>query len=406
MTHRIGIVGHRDFIDGMMWAVHEQPSVQGVPIAYDSPAELDDLLQEHGRRLDGVLTADRRVRRRVEELLPGMPTGHVEHASAALVQMMFRLTLAGVDIARASIDALDAGEVADLYAELDIPTTDVTAPERRDALSEAETVELHREHARRTRGAVAITADPRVRTQLGDAGHEVRLVYPHATSVQVALRQLLVGMSTVMASDARVVVGLVEGAETGALEEEVTTLGGTLLPGSGEVHTVLLTYGPLLAATSRFTTLPMLGRLADLSAQVHVGLGVAPTADQGLREAATALAGARELGPVGAVISGTGGAPVVLAMPLTEDTIESIPPRVLAQRAGLSVTTLASLHEALKTHGDEPLTSLEIGQMLDLRPREARRVIERLELVGMAEREGTDRSDRAGRPRIRYRLHL
>lgn len=406
MTYRIGIIAHRDFLDGMLWAVNEQPSVQAVPIGYASRDDVDDLVRQHGGRLDGVLVVDRRVQRRIEELLPGMPAVRVDHVRGALVQMLLRLTLAGVDIARASIDGLDAAEVLSLYAELDVPTMQLAVPERRAIVREHELAELHTAHARRAEGAVVITAEPEVRTRLLEAGLEVHLVYPHATSVQIALRRLLVGMSTVLAADARVVVGLVDGADVTDLGEEVGALGGTLLAGNADVHTVLLTYGPLLAATARFTSLPMLGRLADRSPRVHVGIGVATTANRGLRQAAGALASARALGPVGAVLSGVSGGQVVLEVPLTEETIESIPQRVLAQRAGLSIATLASLHEALRVHGDEPLTSAEIGHMLDLRPREARRVIERLELVGMAEREGTDRSDRAGRPRIRYRLRL
>lgn len=406
MMARVGVFAHHDYLDGMLMAIDDQPGVQAVPIGYTSLAELDALVREHSARLDGALAADRRVRRRIEELRPGLPAVHVAGMRGALVQTLLRLTIDGEDIARASIDGLARAEIASLYADLGVPAAHVTGAEDDDIAPVHDLIDLHLAHAYRTPGAIAITAEPEVRARLVAAGHDVRLVPPHAMSVQVALRRLLVGLSTVLASDAHVVVGLFEGPDIADLECEARTLGGRLLPGVADVHTVLLTYGPLLAATARFTSLPMLGRLADRSPHVHVGLGVAATAGEGLRQAAVALAGARDLGPVGAVLCETSGRQVILDVPLTGDTIDVIPPRLLAQRAGLSVDILTALRAALRAHDDKPLTSAEIGHLLGLGPREARRVIERLELVGLAEREGTDRSERAGRPRIRYRLQL
>jgi predicted ArsR family transcriptional regulator len=79
---------------------------------------------------------------------------------------------------------------------------------------------------------------------------------------------------------------------------------------------------------------------------------------------------------------------------------------VVAARVGLSVPTLQRLHELSEEVGAEPLTTRDIADHFGIQQRTARRMLQRLELAGVAERSGSRSAGGSGRPLTLYRLRL
>jgi predicted ArsR family transcriptional regulator len=78
----------------------------------------------------------------------------------------------------------------------------------------------------------------------------------------------------------------------------------------------------------------------------------------------------------------------------------------LAQRLGMSRTTLQSLRR-LVDNAEEPLvTATEVAQAFSIQERSARRLLKRLERAGAAIPVGTLSEGQMGRPPVIYRLDL
>ncbi|MFD0474049.1 hypothetical protein ACFQ0B_41750 [Nonomuraea thailandensis] len=167
----------------------------------------------------------------------------------------------------------------------------------------------------------------------------------------------------------------------------------------------MTTRGPLYEATGGFTGLPMLARLATHSSVARVGFGLGRSAAEAESLSRRALARARRIGNVAAVLSLRADTDIVLESVISAPAGgQNLP--LLARRVGLSVPTLEKLLEARDAAGGEALTTREIAERLAVQQRTARRMLHRLELAGLAERTGNLTSGSSGRPLTLYRLTL
>ncbi|GAA0912959.1 hypothetical protein [Nonomuraea longicatena] len=397
----IGVVGPHDLVDDVAATCEEQPGVSALRLDYDHESQAPAIVEAHAASVEGwlftgivpyMLTRDAEMLSR--------PAAFVDYTGATLLSALVRLQHEGHDVTTLSIDTLSPADVTSTFAEAGLPTDRLRTLGYRSEMTSGKAIAFHRRGPAR----VAITCLSSVHEALRGEMHVLRLA-PSVHSVRVALRQLLLTAEGQAQEDAQIALGLIEVDGEEGLLREATALGGTLAGFRGGTHLLVTTRGPLSDATRGFTGLPMLGRLAEQSRMVRVGFGLGRSAAEAESLARRALARARRIGDVAAVLSLRADTDIVLesvaTAPAGEQNLS-----VLARRVGLSVPTLERLLEARDAAGGEPLTTREIAERLAVQQRTARRMLHRLELAGLAERTGNLTSGSSGRPLTLYRLML
>ncbi|MFI6322327.1 hypothetical protein ACIBG8_32655 [Nonomuraea sp. NPDC050556] len=397
----IGVVGPHDLVDDVAATCEEQPGVSALRLDYDHESQAPSIVEAHASAVEGwlftgivpyMLSRDADVLTR--------PAAFVDYSGATLLSGLVRLLSQGQDVTTLSIDTLSAGDVAATFGEAGLDAAEVRTLPYRAGMTSDKAIAFHR----RGPAHAVITCLSSVYEALRGQMHVLRLA-PSVHSVRVALRQLLLTAEGQAQEDAQIALGLIEVDGEEGLLREATALGGTLAAFRGGTHLLVTTRGPLHDATGGFSSLPMLARLAGHNSVVRVGFGLGRSAAEAESLARRALARARRIGSVAAVLSLRADTDIVLesvtAVPAGEQNLT-----VLARRVGLSVPTLEKLVEAKAAVGEEPLTTKEIAERLAVQQRTARRMLHRLELAGLAERTGNLTSGSSGRPLTLYRLTL
>jgi hypothetical protein len=333
------------------------------------------------------------------------PAAFVDYTGATLLQAAVRLLRDGHDLTRMSIDTLATADVTTTLGEAGLPVDQVRSLPYRNGLTSADVIAFHRRQ--HSAGAtIAVTCLSSAYEVLRQEMPSFRIA-PSNHSVRTALRQLLLAANSQAHEDAQIALGLAEisGGDEGLLKETVA-LGGTLAQAGQGTHLIVTTRGPLYEATSGFTTLPMLLRLADRHDIVRIGFGLGRSAAEAEHLSRRALSRARRIGSAAAVLSLRGDTDVVLDSTTPAPQPNQANLDVIAQRVGLSVPTLLRLREVHLAAGSAPLTTSDVADQLQVQLRTARRMLRRLELAGLAERTGILASGSSGRPLTLYRLSL
>lgn len=405
MGLKIGVVGPDDLVDDVAAICEEQPGVTAQRFDYDHESRAPELVEAHGSEVDGWLftgIVPYLLARDAGQLT--RPAAFVDYSGDTLLSALVRLQHEGHDITRLSIDTLPAADVASAFADAGLPAGGVRTLPYRPSLSSSSLVAFHR----RNPSHLAITCLRSVYEELRQEATVLRLV-PSTHSVRVALRQLLPAAEGQVTEDAQIVLGLVEVTDDEGLLREAAALGGTVAAYRSGVHLLVTTRGPLHEVTGGFTGLPMLARLAAHQPVVHIGLGMGRSAAEAESLARRALARARRIGDVAAVLCLRADTDIVLESGTPQQTTQKkTAPNlaVLSRRVGLSVATLEKLYAAADAGDGEQLNTREIADRLGVQQRTARRMLNRLELAGLAERTGSQASGGSGRPLTLYRLTL
>lgn len=397
----IGVVGPHDLVDDVAATCEEQPGVSALRLDYDHESQAPSIVEAHATAVEGWLftgIVPYMLARDADALT--RPAAFVDYSGATLLSALVRLQHQGLDVTRLSIDTLSTADVVATFTEAGLPADDVRTLPYRPEMTSSKAISFHRRGPTHT----VITCLSSVHESLRGEMQVLRLV-PSVHSVRVALRQLLLTAEGQAQEDAQIALGLVEVESEEGLLREATALGGTVAAFRGGTHLLVTTRGPLYDATGGFSGLPMLARLAGHNRVVRVGFGLGRSAAEAESLARRALARARRIGDVAAVLSLRADTDIVLesvtTTPAGEQNLS-----VLARRVGLSVPTLQKLLEARDVAGGEPLTTREIAERLAVQQRTARRMLHRLELAGLAERTGNLTSGSSGRPLTLYRLTL
>ena len=406
MAVQIGVVGPHDLVDDVAAVCEEQPGVSARPFDYDHESQAPAITEAHAGAVDAWLftgVVPYTLCREAETLT--RPATFVDYTGATLLQALVRLVRDGHDISRMSIDTLPAADVTATLTEAGVPIEHVATLPYRSGVTSADATAFHRRQHRQG-SDIALTCLRSVYEELRDELPVHRLA-PSTHAVRNALRQLLLQADNQAQEDAQIAIGLAElpGGDDGLLKE-IVSLGGTMAPFTSGTHLLVTTRGPLFEATNGFSGLPMLRRLADRHEIVRIGFGLGRGAAEAESLARRALGRARRIGPVVAVLSLRGDTDIVL-----DSTAAAVDPgeanlSIVSQRVGLSVPTLQRLREVRAASGASPLTTRQLADRLGVQQRTARRMLNRLELAGFAERTGNLTSGGSGRPLTLYKITL
>lgn len=405
----VGVVGPRDLVTSTRKVVAAMPGVTTVALPYRTETQTVEVVRGAPGEVDawlftGVVPYEMASAAGVLD----RPASFVNYTGAPLLTAMIHLLRDGHDPSSFSIDILDVGQVEETLKEAGIATSGAHVLPYRRGLTATDIVEFHKERAAEGVG-VAITclrsAYDTLRSERSDTV-AIRLV-PSIHSVRYAMQQLLVAFGEARSGDAQVAIGLceVDAAAATDLRREASGLGGTVVaPGDGP-FVIFTTRGPLEVATSGFTELPLVARLAATHGTVRVGFGVGGSAAEAEALARRALSRAAQLGKEAAVVSMRHDIDLTLSgTSLRQVRKPSL--SLLSQRAGLSKATLVRLQEMLAEQEDATVTTRTVAAALSVQQRTARRVLNRLERAGAAQSTGRQGLEGSGRPLVTYHLYL
>jgi hypothetical protein len=267
-------------------------------------------------------------------------------------------------------------------------------------------VAFHRQ-AREDEGAtVAVTCLRSAYDVLRKEMPVVRLA-PSPRDIRGAVDELALQTRNRHHSDAQVALGFVELERADPrLERDLGELGGAVVRIDAERYLLVATRGPLERVTDGFRSAPFLERLAARHERVLVGLGIGRSAGEAAAHASRALARARAQGDVAAVLSAPHDADIVLTAVAAPEGSAPTDLGRLAQRLGMSRSTLLSLRQFLQSAQEGRVTATELAQAFSIQERSARRLLKRLERAGAAVPVGTLNEGQMGRPPVVYHVEL
>ncbi|MDP3951387.1 hypothetical protein [Microbacterium sp.] len=411
----VGVVGPRDLVDLVARICEQQSSARIKRFAYTHESEAPGIVNDHAAAVDAWLFTGIIPYAFAGDVLT-RPAAYVDYTGPTLLQAFVQLLRDGHDVTKLSVDTLDGADVNAVLAESHIPTKGVHALAFRPGITSQTLVDFHRKHAKP--GSVAITCVSTVYEQLNSELTILRLV-PSWHSIRFAIRQLLLVTTNQNSEDSQVVLGIIEtnaemageheGPSPDVIAESDSLAGVATGYGPGK-SLIVTTQGQLASATDQFSSAPFLQRLAARHSEVRAGFGLGRSAAEAESLARRALARARAHGPIAAVASFRNDIDILLDAQgepsRPGDALEKVSIGIVAARVGLSTQTVQRLHGISIEADGEALTTRDIAAKLGIQQRTARRILQRLELAGFADRAGHLSPGTSGRPLTLYHLRL
>jgi hypothetical protein len=393
------------------------PSRRLVAAAYRDEQEAADQVVRLGTAIDVCLFASRVPYEyaRTAGVLT-CPATFVSLGGSALYAALLRASREpGQDPARSSVDVLSRADVDEAFAELSLPTTAVHV--REDSGSPAVVASFHERLWRRGETSVAFTCLQSVAARLSAAGVPTFTLRPTGSDIRIALRTAALLGGYRRLEDAQLALALVEvpalrdsGRRASPrqsreelrltvhrfLVQEAQRIHAAVSPASDHGFLIVATRGSLARATDGFRVAPFAERARnDLGVAIEVGIGMGRTAVEAEAHARASLGRAQVGGGIRGFSSSREGHAPVPSPRLPE----------AGARRSRSLETLSRLAEKLAATDANLVVDAETaGQLLEVTPRTARRLLHILVEEGLAWPLAPDRTPQPGRPRQFYRL--
>lgn len=424
----IGVVGPHELVERIMLSgskagganilgnADSGPPRRLVAAAYRDEQEAADQVARLGAAIDACLFASRVPYdyARTAGVLT-CPATFVPLGGSALYAALLRVSRdASADPARSSVDVLNRADVEEAFAELGVPASAVHV--REETGSPASVAAFHERLWRRNETSVAFTCMQSVALRLSATGMPVYTLRPTGSDIRAALRTATLLGGYRRLEDAQLVFALVEvpalrdggrrASPRQTREELRLTIHRFLLQEAHRIHAaispagdhgflIIATRGSLARATDGFRVAPFAERArSDLGVTIEVGIGMGRTAVEAEAHARAALGRSPAGSSRGASAGGHGHAPV--PAPRTAEA---------GTRRIRSLETLGRLADKLaETETNLVVDAETAGQLLEVTPRTARRLLHILVEEGLAWPLPPNRTPQPGRPRQFYRL--
>jgi len=401
-----GVIGPRDLVSLVAETVDATANVKSLPLPYKHESETVDVVTAHTDQVDAWLftgPVPHRMATRAGVLR--LPSVSVSYSGVTLLAALIRLTAAGADISRLSIDTMRGREVTESLAAAGLPRSGLRVM-RASAPDSDQVVEFHRQ-ARREHGCTtALTCLGSAYSILTDEMPTVRLT-PSPRDIREAIASLELRYAERRHADAQVVLGLLDTNGAAVSTELFVDLGATVSPLGDGTYLLVTTRGPLLAATAGLTRAPIPAQLLGGRRRARLGIGMGRSAGEAHSLARRAMARASRNGAQVAVVSTPGDADIILpvsAVPEVAD--QSADLSDVAARIGLRRSTLQQLRDLADATGEPGVTSADVAAALGVQERSARRLLIRLQRAAVATVAGSVSDGRTGRPPMVYRILL
>ena len=410
MTHRIGIIGPSQLTRRVVGVAADLAGIEAVGYPYESERQAAGLVSDHRSDVDGFLFTGVVPYRLAQASgrIP-VPARFVPLNGASLYRVLTAATIEKRDVSRASIDTLMRVQVDEAYADLGIDAAGVMSIPDHDGVTTEDLVAFHRA-ARADAGAdVAITCLHSAYEQLSGDIAAFWLI-PAIPSIRLALQAITDDVERHDRGFAQVAIALVEvppGMEdvaTQLISDEAARLGGTALSLGPGLTMIMTTRGAVESATGGFLSAPVVKLGLASGVSLWVGYGVGRSAREAEHHAGQALARARSVGDAAAAVCLDGDGPRLLAGTVPIRRAQSL--AQLARQTGVSESQIRGLIRVAQERSDGVITAVDVAHSFGITPRSGRRIIERLERLGLAREVDQQREGKVGRPRSIYRLEF
>jgi len=415
----IGVVGSHDLVERvmLMGSISAPLPCRLIAVAYRDEREAADKVLRLGPSVDACLFASPvpyEIAQRAGALT--MPATHVQFGGPSLTAAIARAALdERVDPRRVSVDGLSRAEIEEAYADLDLPSTEVTTREEPGPVSTI--TAFHERLLRQGVTTAALTCVRAVAERLTAAGVPAVPIRPTTAAIRNALQTAALLGARHRLEESQLAVVLVEVPTLREpvrrsaprywreelrlslhrlLVQEANRISAGVWPIDGHSYLVVATMGSIAAVTDGFRVMPFAARIREelgLIAEIGVGLGrTIHEAEAHAKGALTRSQGGKQ--PHGFAIDREGRALVP-------------PPRSASAQNGMTkrkgMEILSRLAAKLDSR-DWVVDAETTGKLLGVTPRTARRLLRTLVDEGLAWPLPPNRSPQPGRPRQLYRL--
>lgn len=421
----IGIVGADTFVHRIAEVARQEVAIpyRLVTSAYGSESEARERALRIAGDVDvllfaGPLPYDLAV---AGEPLP-VPATYVPTGGVALPTALLKGVIAGViDAERISIDSVTERQVRETYAELGIKGGGVHVMEYHESVTPDEFLAFHTRLFDNGDTSGAITTVPSVVQALADTPIPTLAMAPAPLTLRNALRTASLLGSGSRHEDSRIAIALVQLPNSAlpnrthssnywyqelrlalhrALLHDARRMDAAVLPRGEHGYLVITTMGSLRSGTDNLTRAPFLATIAEMlgvAAEVGIGLGRTTAEAEAHAQSAINLSADREGDR--AYLIGPQGGPI--ALPAVADGSAS-PAREPDQHD----ETLRRIVQALDEAGERSriVDAERVSNLQGVTLRTARRTLHTLVEAGLAWPMPPARSQKVGRPPVRYQL--
>lgn len=406
MKPRVGIVGTQDLVDLVAGFQSAVPQAELVLFPYDHVDQTPVLLTEGENLVDCWLFTDPLAYHRTQAE-SARPASCLDYGGSTLLVGLIRLVARGEAVTHLSIDSLPSRDVQEVLAEAGVPTADIRVFNPGPIGTAKEIAETHLGF--KDRKYTAVTCIPAVAEQLQGVMHTFRLT-PSGEAIRTALNELVLTTTNQVNQDSQVVVGLLrcDPARLGPAEiiRIESTLGAVVATQDSHTHLVVTTRRGVLRATADLVVSPFTA-MGPWSQYVHSGFGFGQNAPEAAKLAGRALQRAEARSAPATVISLRHDSDILLQENTDAPHIVEVPSvGVVAAHSGLSVPNILRLQKLARSDPGKRHTTRDIAEALNVEMRTARRLVQRLEQAGYAQRVGQFAPGNAGRPLTLYDIAL
>lgn len=422
---RVLVIGPGDHAHAIADLARERfPDLQPTPCTYEDEEHAPEVFADNWRHHNvAVFTGPAPYYSATEVHGQPIPAVFVPFTGATLVRALFEIVRSTGDVPGMTIDSVDRKGVGDTLLELDIDPSVAEVLEYHHTPSRAEIVEFHGQAQREGRASWALTGLRSAYEQLRSEGYRARRIEPPVATWMSTLNRARDRGRLWIAKRHQLVTVLVEidppspNRAGEAVRDDVARLAMAL-----DSHPVELGEGRYLLLTTRgmvedpwnggmyaaaLTTFPTVWSRGP---RAHIGVGIGFSARQAHEHAQQALARGRAQAPCGVFVIDSDK---TLTGPLgSEDpnrfALRSTSPivRTYAEACELGTAQMERVLTALTRIGSDAFSTNEIAPILQMTPRNTRRILTKLENAGLIQRVGSEQVHLRGRPRRVYRSQL
>lgn len=421
----IGVIGAEAFVHRIAELAREDPApIRLLTAAYERPVDAGERAAKLIGDVDVLLFAGPLPHDAATKSQHfTVPATHVPIGGTVLPSTLLKGVLSGgLDPSRISIDSVSEREVAELYAQLDLPIDQVRVRPYNSEATPEEFLAFHRDLHAAGHTSGALTTVPTVADELRAEGIECLMMEPSQLTLRNSLRTARLLGSGARLEDSRIAIVIVS-LPTDALPQRIGSsnywyqelrlslhrallhdarrMDAAILQRDERSYLVVTTMGSLRQATDDLARAPFLGAINEsLSVDVAVGIGLGRTTLEAEGNAQTAVELAdREAQEVAYLI---GPQRTRLALPASADAVAPTATPAADPQAEVLRAILGQLDEG--RDADRVVDAERIAQLQGVTLRTARRTLRSLVDAGLAWPMPPARSQKAGRPPVRYQL--
>ena len=422
---RVLVIGPDDHAHAIAELARKRfPDLQLTPCTYDDEVDAPKVFADNWRHHNvAVFTGPAPYYSATEVHGQPIPAVFVPFTGATLVRALFEIVRSTGDVPGVTIDSVDRKGVDDTLLELDIDPSVAELLEYQQTPSRAKIVEFHGSAQREGRASWALTGLRSAYEQLSSEGYRVRRIEPPVATWMSTLSRARDRGRLWIAKRHQLVTVLVQidplpsNGDEASVRDDVARLAIAL-----DSHPVELGDGRYLLFTTRgmvedhwngglysaaLTTFPTVW---PHGARAHVGVGIGFSARQAHEHGKQALARGRAQATGGVFVidsDKTFTGPIGSEDP-SRFALRSTSPivRTYAQACELGTGQMERVLTALTRTGSDAFSTNEIAPLLQMTPRNTRRILAKLEAAGLIELVGSEQVHLRGRPRRVYRSQL